>query len=120
MQDYSKLEIALLAENVAVATYRRTSTFPADEKFGLTQQMRRSAVSIGSNIAEGAGRISDGDFRRFLSMAMGSANELHYQTRLTSRLGLCREEESVRLHDEIERVKKATAGLIRYLNTQIR
>ena len=119
MQNYQQLEIAQLAENVAVQTYRMTATFPADERFGLTQQMRRAAVSIGSNIAEGAGRLSDGDFRRFLGMATGSASELLYQARLAARLGMCTPEQSARLVVETERVKKATAGLIRYLATGV-
>ncbi len=119
MQDYSQLEVATLAEEVAISTYQLTAGFPVEERYGLQAQMRRSAVSIGSNIAEGAGRTTDGDFRRFLGVAMGSANELHFQARLAARLGLCEDEASVRLQQDVERVKKATTGLIRYLTSQM-
>jgi len=63
--------------------------FPTDERFGLTQQMRRSAVSIPSNIAEGAARGSDPDFRRFLFIAKGSAAELETQLLVAAGLGYC-------------------------------
>ncbi|MGE0601565.1 MAG: four helix bundle protein [Dehalococcoidia bacterium] len=73
--------------SLALAVYAATQRFPADERFGLTQQIRRAAVSIGSNIAEGAGRDSDADFARFLQIAAGSTSEVEYQSLLARDLG---------------------------------
>ena len=73
----------LLVEQV----YQLTGRFPAAERFGLTQQLRRASVSIPSNIAEGAGRSSTGELGHFLGIALGSAAEVETQLELSSRLG---------------------------------
>lgn len=73
--------------NLARRTYAMTETFPDSQRFGLTSQIQRSAVSIPSNIAEGSGRSSDKEFSRFLSIAYGSACELETQLILASDLG---------------------------------
>jgi four helix bundle protein len=75
MSDYRNLDVWKLAHAVALETYRLTARLPTYERFGLVSQARRSAVSIALNIAEGAGRDSDRDLRRFLGIATGSANE---------------------------------------------
>jgi len=72
---------------LTLAIYRATSTFPKDELYGLTSQMRRCAVSIGSNIAEGRGRDGDPEFQRFIAIAIGSTTELEYQLLLSRDLG---------------------------------
>jgi len=72
---------------LALAVYEATGHFPADERYGLRSQIRRSAVSIPSNIAEGAGRRSRRDYARFLDIAVGSASELEYQMGLGRDLG---------------------------------
>lgn len=74
------------AVNLAVETYQGTAVFPKQEVYGLSQQMRRAAVSIPSNIAEGKGRCSDRDFRRFLFQARGSLMELETQISLGVKL----------------------------------
>ena len=74
--------------NLTVAVYRLTQSFPREEAFGLTSQLRRSAISIPSNIAEGQGRLSPREFRQFLGIARGSTCELQTQLEIARRLGL--------------------------------
>ena len=76
MRDYRKLDVWQISRAFASHCYRVTSSFPENERFGLTSQIRRAAVSVPANIAEGVGRDSDGDFLRFLRIAHGSLNEL--------------------------------------------
>jgi four helix bundle protein len=76
MKDFRNLEVWKLAHQLTLAAYRETRSFPTDERFGLTSQIRRAASSIPANIAEGCGRRGDAEFHRFLQMAMGSASEL--------------------------------------------
>lgn len=83
-----------LAERV----YRLTEKFPADERFGLVSQMRRAAVSVPSNIAEGQARQSTREFLQFISHAMGSLAELETQTILSERLGRCTVADTVEIH----------------------
>lgn len=87
MRDYRHLLAWQRAHQLVLDVYRLTQGFPKSESFGLVSQLRRSAVSIPSNIAEGAGRRSTKDFRRFLSVAAGSASELQYQLELSRDLG---------------------------------
>ncbi len=70
MRDYRKLEVWSKAHRVCLDVYRATRTFPEDERFGLTSQLRRASVSVPANIAEGAGRGSDNDFARVLCVAV--------------------------------------------------
>jgi len=91
MRDHTKLRAFVLADEVALLTYRETKTFPQDEIYGLTSQMRRAAVSVPSNIVEGCARESQVEFLRFLEMAFSSLRELHYQFGISKRLGYVRE-----------------------------
>lgn len=92
--NYKKLKVWQLAMDVAADVYHLTLLFPKDEQFGMVSQIKRSSVSIPSNIAEGSGRNSDKDFCRFLSMALGSSNELETQLLLSNKLNLISEEAS--------------------------
>ena len=74
--------------NLPFSVYQKTRCFPKEEMYGLTSQMRHSAASVGANIAEGCGRRSDGEMRRFLQIARGSANELEYPLLLAKDLQL--------------------------------
>ena len=87
MQDVKKLLVAEFAHQLAIATYRHTVSFPASERFGITSQMRRAAVSIASNIAEGCGRRGNPELLTFLYYASGSARELACQIRIATELG---------------------------------
>jgi four helix bundle protein len=87
MRDLRKLDVAVVARQLALAVYERTGRFPAHERYALAAQMRRAGVSIVSNIAEGTGRGSDREFLRFLYIALGSATELAVQLDLAITLG---------------------------------
>ena len=113
MQDFRNLAVWRHAHQLTLAIYQETSKFPASEKFGLTSQMRRSAASIPTNIAEGCGRGSDPDFARFLSIALGSASELEYQLLLASDLGHLRPGPAALLMDQIQTIKKMASSLVR-------
>jgi len=79
MRNYEDLRCWTAAHSLTLKVYQETTTFPNHEGFGLSSQMRRACVSIGSNIAEGAGRTTDTEFARFLHIAIGSTSEVHYQ-----------------------------------------
>jgi len=86
MRDHRKLKAFQLADELALQTLRETTSFPAEERFGLARQIRRSAGSAASNTVEGCGRRTEADILHFLDMAHGSARELDYQLSLASRL----------------------------------
>lgn len=100
---------------VAEDIYKLSSSFPSEEKFGLTSQIRRSAVSIASNIAEGAGRDTKGEFRNFLSMAAGSSYELFTQLTLAYRLKLASNEMIQPILDKVIEIQKMNYSLIKTL-----
>ena len=87
MRDHTKLRAFELADQVVLLIYQVTRKFPKSEMYGLTSQMRRSAVSVPSNIVEGCARESQTEYLRFLEIAFASLRELHYQVGLSRRLG---------------------------------
>lgn len=94
IESYQDLVVWQRAMQMTVSVYQLTRQLPKDEMFGLTSQMRRAAVSVASNIAEGYGRNSAGEYRQFLGMARGSNLELQTQILLCPRLGYCSSEQS--------------------------
>src|SRR5438105_1670583 len=78
MQNYRHLKVWEKAHSLTLFMYKATATFPKEEQYGLTSQIRRACSSIPANIAEGCGRDGDAEFSRFLHIAMGSATELDY------------------------------------------
>ncbi|MEZ6100774.1 MAG: four helix bundle protein [Pirellulaceae bacterium] len=115
MRDHRKLRAFELADQLALAVYQTTKTFPKDEMFGMTSQIRRAAVSVPSNIVEGCARNSDADFLRFLDMAFGSGRQLEYQMSLATRLGYINKTESQQLDSIVNELMKVLSGLIKSL-----
>src|SRR5574341_626478 len=117
MRDFRGLKVWEKAHRLALEIYKATADFPGDERFGLTSQIRRCASSIGANIAEGCGRDSDGDLRRFLEIAMGSASELEYHLLLARDLGFLRSSAYDLLSGGTIEVKRMLATVVRKLGT---
>jgi four helix bundle protein len=92
--------------------YRLTANFPTAELYGLMAQVRRSAVSIPSNLAEGVGRVTRGEKRQFFGHARGSLNELRTQMEIASRLALVNEEEWTRFDERADDLSRGIAGLL--------
>jgi four helix bundle protein len=95
--------------------YEFTRSFPKEEMYGLTGQMRRASVAIPSNIAEGFGRQYNNEYKQFLYIALGSGAELQTQIIISNRLGYLTGEKSRELQDEIEQISKMTMSLIKKL-----
>lgn len=116
MHNYLQLNIWLDGIDLVQAIYKITNTLPASEKFGITSQMTRAAVSIPSNIAEGAGRDTDKEFCHFLSIALGSTYELHTQVIICERIGLITSEQSNNLQDLIKKEQRLIQSLRKKLS----
>jgi four helix bundle protein len=117
LRDHRKLRAFELADTLALAVYRQTQSCPKSEIFGLTAQMRRAALSIPSNIAEGCARYSQADYLRFLDVAYGSTRELEYQISIAARLGFLNQEDSANLNSLCEETGKVLHGLIRSMRS---
>ncbi len=113
---FNDLRVWRSAMELAVNVYRSTAKFPHEEINSLTQQMRRAAVSIPSNIAEGKGRGSKRDFRQFLFNARGSLLELQTQIMIAQNLGYLCDADTNNLLDRATGVGKSLSGLINYLS----
>ncbi|MGJ8684834.1 MAG: four helix bundle protein [Nonlabens sp.] len=116
MHQFEKLKIWQKAMDLVVDVYKATEEYPNEEKYGLTSQMRRSAVSIPSNIAEGSGRNSNQQFNYFLGVASGSTSELITQTFLSERLDLINASTMRNIVDQCVEVSKMNVALQRTLN----
>jgi len=109
------LKIWNKAMDIAVKTYLLSANFPKEEKFGLTSQIRRSAVSVPSNIAEDAGRNTKGEFKNFLGIASGSSYELFTQLILSYKLKLVEKDLVDPIISEVLEVQKMNYALIKSL-----
>jgi four helix bundle protein len=119
MRDPGKLRVTTCARELVADLYKATNQLPVSERFGLTAQMRRAAVSIGSNIAEGCGRSGDRELIHFLHIALGSASELEFQLLLSVDLALLSESDAAPLLTRTSDLKRMLAGLIKSLRTRV-
>jgi four helix bundle protein len=115
MGDLHELKVWQKAHQLTLAVYRVSAAFPREELYGLTSQLRRSSASIPANLAEGCGRNRDGEFSRFCSIAMGSANELEYHLLLAKDLQLISLKDHIDLTRRASEVKRMLASLLRRL-----
>lgn len=113
MHNYKQLEVWSKGIELAASIYDLTKNFPSEEKFGIISQMRRSAVSISSNIAEGAGRNSDNEFRYFLNISFGSCSELETQLIISKKLGYLPAEEFESISKDLTEIQKMVFTLIK-------
>ena len=118
MQDFRKLQVWRKAHELTLAIYSATKNFPVEEQFGLRSQMRRASSSIGINIAEGCGRTSQPELRRYLRVSMGSASELEYELLLARDLDLITERQHEQLSGQVVEIKKMATALVRKLRTE--
>jgi len=117
---HKKLYAWKAALDLVLALYSTTDRFPEQERFSLTSQIRRAALSVPSNIAEGAARQTKKEFINFLHMAQGSLSELDTELELAKRLGYLAEESWTKLDAQLERIDKMLSGLIRHLRNSRR
>jgi len=110
MRDFRKIQVWERSHRFTLQVYKITSSFPKDELYGLTSQMRRAAVSIPSNIAEGCGRDIQAELARFIHIAGGSASELEYQLILAHDLGYINKDLYPELNSEINEIKRMLNG----------
>lgn len=120
MFTFEKLEVWQKAITFADTVYTLTKRFPSDERFGLTNQMRRAAVSISSNIAEGASRISKQDFARFIEIATGSVFEVVSQSFIGRNQGFLNDTEFQKLYAGAEELGRMLSGLRSSFSEQLR
>jgi len=113
MRDYAKIKAWQLADDLTVAIYEATRTFPKEELYALISQLRRAAYSVPANIVEGASRDSKKDYLHFLYIARGSLNEVRYFIHLAKRLGYLQEEANAQLSRQAEEVSRTLTGLMR-------
>lgn len=116
MHQFKDLKVWQKSVELATNVYVSTKNFPSEEKFGITSQIRRSVVSISSNIAEGAGRNSNKEFKQFLSYAYGSCSELETQLIISKNLGFLNPDSLSTLSDSINEIQKMIYSLSSSLN----
>ena len=107
MRDFKKYKVWQLVHEVTLDIYKPTRSFPKEEIYGIISQMRRSSYSIPSNIAEGCGRESDVEFKRFLTISRGSASELEYVTVLAKDLGYLNDKTFSALNDKVDKIRRS-------------
>ena len=115
MRPHEKLDVWKKSVDFVVAIYKATESFPRDERFGLTSQLRRAAVSIPANIAEGAARRSDKEFAYFLSNSQGSASEVETELLIARRLSYLQELNYGSLVSSLDEIGRMLTGLTHHV-----
>jgi four helix bundle protein len=116
MRSFKDLKVWQKGHELTLSIYRATKSFPRDEMYGLTSQLRRAAASIPANIAEGCVRGSSPDFRRFLQVALGSASELEYHIFLAHELGYLEKSQHESLNGNATELKRMLTSFIQKLS----
>lgn len=116
MRPHERLDVWKKSIDFVVELYAVTDRFPKDERFGLTSQLRRAAVSISANIAEGAGRKSAKEFAHFLSNSQGSASEVETELVIAHRLRYLSDETFRKLSGSLDEIGRMLTGLVKYIN----
>ncbi|MDP1547711.1 MAG: four helix bundle protein [Anaerolineales bacterium] len=115
MKDFRQLKVWEKAHQLALAVYKVTKSFPKEELYGLTSQIRRASMSIPTNIAEGCGQNTDAQLARFLQIAMGSASETEYQLLLARDLEFIPNEQYKKLNTDVTEVKRMLTSFMQTL-----
>jgi four helix bundle protein len=116
VKDFRELKVWQKAHQLTLAVYQLTATFPPEERYGLSSQLRRAGSSIAANLAEGCGRNGDAELARFCSIAMGSASELEYHLLLGRDLQLIKHKDYEALHQRATELKRMLTALMQKLN----
>jgi four helix bundle protein len=119
VRNYRELEVWEKSHKLTLELYRLSRVFPREEIYGLTSQLRRAAVSIGANLAEGCGRRTSAELARFVRIAMGSASELDYHLLLCRDFELITDEQYQRTSRELIRIRKMLSGLLASVEAQV-
>jgi four helix bundle protein len=117
MQDYKELKVWEKAHKFTLSVYEVSKTFPKDELYSLTNQLRRAASSIPANIAEGSGKNTQAEFAHFLTIALGSANESEYFLILSKDLNYLNQNKFSELYNSINEIKAILISLINKART---
>ncbi|HEY9044278.1 MAG TPA: four helix bundle protein [Ohtaekwangia sp.] len=119
MKDYRKLIVWQKAHRLVLAVYKETSSFPREEKYLLTDQIRRASMSVPTNIAEGCGKFTQKDFAKYLQDAFGSAQEVEYLNFLSLELGYQKSNVYQKLDKDVNEIKAMLIGLLQKIRKDI-
>ena len=117
-RNHEKLKVFGMADELAIAVYRATADFPIAERFGLQSQIRRAAVSVPTNIVEGAARRTGRDYLKFLDISLGSASEVRYLVSLSSRLELIPAATARALEERYDNLLRALQAMLTTLQSR--
>jgi four helix bundle protein len=117
VRDFRQLKVWEKAHALTLAIYRSTASFPREEMYGITSQVRRCSSSVAANIAEGCGRTGNGDFHRFLNIAAGSAAELEYFLLLARDLDFIPSNPYGTLREDVLEIQRMLASLLRKVDS---